>query len=192
MRFNDQRTDHGGQCQVYWTVRNAQTGNGQRYNERAGNAVMGGKPIYLAKDSGGERVRISNTSQRIPFANFQFVMKSGEDLRNPGEDYEVDDFRCRNFIHANPANQRAMYGEATKRMRGMSQYHMQIDTGVGNSVSPDFDPRNNRSYIGSAISLGGSLWPGQTRVVTNEFPTVPVTSIASLMHFKLTRRIFRP
>jgi len=185
MRFNDQRTDHGGQYQMYWTVRNAQTGNGQRYNELAGNPVMDGKPIYLAEDSGGERVLFSNSSERVPFANFQFAMKSGEDLRNPGEEYEGDDFRCRNFIHANPANQRAMYGEATKRMRGMSQYHVQIDTGVGNSVSPDFDPATNRNYIGSAISLGGSRWPGQTRVVTNEFPVVPVTSIASLMHFKL-------
>ncbi|MDG0993232.1 MAG: hypothetical protein P8O22_00705, partial [Akkermansiaceae bacterium] len=185
MRFNDQRTDHGGQYQMYWTVRNAQTGNGQRYNELAGNPVMDGKPIYLAEDSGGERVLFSNSSERVPFANFQFAMKSGEDLRNPGEEYDGDDFRCRNFIHANPANQRAMYGEATKRMRGMSQYHVQIDTGVGNSVSPDFDPATNRNYIGSAISLGGSRWPGQTRVVTNEFPVVPVTSIASLMHFKL-------
>lgn len=185
MRLNDQRTDHGGQYQVYWTVRNAQTGENQRYNELAANPVKDGEPIYMAEDSDGERVRISNTSQRIPFANFQFVMKSGEDLRNPGKGYEGDDFRCRNFIHANPANQRAMYGESTKRMRGMSQYHVQIDTGVGNSVSPDFEPSTNRNYIGSAVSLGGSRWPGQTRVVTNEFPSVPVTSMASLMHFKL-------
>ena len=185
MRLSDSRTEHGGQYQMYWTVRNAQTGNGQRYNELAANPVEDAKPIYLAEDAAGKRVRFSNSTQRIPFANFQFVMKSGEDLRNPGISYQDDDFRCRNFIHANPSNQRAMYGEATKRMRGMSQYHVQIDTGSGNSVSPDFEPGTNRSYIGSAVSLGGSLWPGQTRVVTNEFPLVPITSIASLMHFKL-------
>lgn len=184
MRLNDQRTDHFEQYQMYWTVTSARQ-TGQRFNELAANPVMDEEPIYLAEDSAGKRVRILNSSQNVPFANFQFVMKSGEDLRNPGISYQDDDFRCRNFIHANPSNQRAMYGEATKRMRGMSQYHVQIDTGSGNSVSPDFEPGTNCSYIGSAVSLGGSLWPGQTRVVTNEFPLVPITSIASLMHFKL-------
>lgn len=181
MRLGDQRTDHGGQYQMYWTVRNAQTGDGQRYNEMAANPVEDGKPIYLAEDSPGRRVLFTNSPTRVPFSNFQFVMKSGQDLRNPG----AGDFRCRNFIHANPINQRAMYGEATARMRGMSQYHVQIQTGSGNSLNPDFDPATKRSYTGSAISLGDSRWPGQPSVVTNELPLVPVTSIASLMHFKL-------
>ena len=181
MRMNDQRTDHGGQYQMYWTVRNAQTGENQRYNELAANPVEDGKPIFLAEDSPGKRVLFSNSATRMPFANFQFVMKSGQDLRNQG----AGDFRCRNFIHANPVNQRAMYGEATARMRGMAQYHVQIQTGSGNSLNPDFDPATKRSYIGSAISLGDSRWPGQPSVVTNEFPLVPVTSLASLMHFKL-------
>jgi hypothetical protein len=184
MRMNDQRTDHGGQYQIYWTVTNAQAG-GQRYNELAANPVEDGKPIFLAEDSPGKRVLFSNSPQRVPFANFQFVMKSGQDLRNPGADYAQQDFRCRNFIHANPVNQRAMYGEATARMRGMAQYHVQIQTGSGNSLNPDFDPATNRAYTGSAISLGDSRWPGQPSVVTNEFPLVPVTSLASLMHFKL-------
>lgn len=181
MRMNDERTDHGGQYQIYWTVRNAQTGESQRYNELAVNPVADGKPIFLAEDSPGKRVLFSNSPTRVPFANFQFVMKSGQDLRNQG----AGDFRCRNFIHANPVNQRAMYGEATARMRGMAQYHVQIQTGSGNSLNPDFDPANNRAYIGSAISPGDSRWPGQPSVVTNEFPLVPVTSLASLMHFKL-------
>ena len=181
MRMNDQRTDHGGQYQIYWTVRNAQTGDGQRYNEMAANPVEDGKPIFLAEDSPGKRVLFSNSATRVPFANFQFVMKSGQDLRNSG----AGDFRCRNFIHANPTNQRAMYGEATARMRGMAQYHVQIQTGTGNSLNPDFDPTANRAYTGSAISLGDSRWPGQPSVVTNEVPLVPVTSLASLMHFKL-------
>ncbi len=185
MRLNDQRVDHAGQYQMYWTVNNPVQPLTQCYHQLAANPVMDGGPIYLADDSDGKRVLFSNSTEAIPFANCQFVMKSGEDLRNPGEEYKDDDFRCRNFIHANPTNQRTMYGEATKRMRGMSQYHVQIDTGTGNAVSPDFNWANNRAYTGSAISLGGSLWPGQSRVVTNEFPTVPVTSIASLMHFKL-------
>jgi hypothetical protein len=181
MRLADQRTDHGGQYQIYWTVRNAQTGENQRYNEMAANPVEDGKPIFLAEDSPGKRVLFSNSPQRVPFANFQFVMKSGQDLRNAG----AGDFRCRNFIHANPVNQRAMYGEATARMRGMAQYHVQIQAGSGNSLNPDFDPATKRAYTGSAISLGDSRWPGQSSVVTNEFPLVPITSLASLMHFKL-------
>jgi hypothetical protein len=185
MRVGDTRADHGGQYQIYWTVRNAQTGNGQRYNEMAANPVEDGKPIYLAEETPGKRVLFSNSSQRVSFANFQFVQKSGQDLRNPGADYAAQDFRCRNFIHANPVNQRAMYGEATARMRGMAQYHVQIETGSGNALNPDFDPANKRAYTGSAISPGNSVWPGQPSVVTNEFPLVPVTSIASLMHFKL-------
>lgn len=185
MRLNDQRTDHGGQYQMYWTVRNAQTSNQQRYNEMAANPVEDGRPIYLAEDEEGRRVVFSNSNQRVPFANFQFVMKSGQDLRNPGEGYSQRDTRCRNFIHANPANQRAMYGEATARMLGMAQYHVHIESGSGNALNPDFDPANNRAYTGSAISPGESRWPGQPSVVTNEFPIVPVTSIASLMHFKL-------
>jgi hypothetical protein len=185
MRLDDQRTDHGGQYQMYWTVRNAQTGENQRYNEMAANPVQDGNPIYLAEDTAGKRILFSNSAQRVPFANFQFVQKSGQDLRNPGAGYAEHDSRCRNFIHANPANQRAMYGEATPRMRGLSQYHVQIETGSGNSLNPDFDPANNRAYIGSAISPGNSRWPGQPNMVTNEFPLVPVTSLASLMHFKL-------
>ncbi len=186
MRMNDQRTDHGGQYQMYWTVRNGQTGDQQRYNEMAANPVTDGKPIFLAEDSPGKRVLFTSSPQRVPFANFQFVMKTGQDLRNPGADYSTQDFRLRNFIHANPMNQRAMYGEATARMRGMSQYHVHIESGSGNSLNPDFDPTNKRAYTGSAISPGASVWPGQPSVVTNEFPLVPVTSLASLMHFKLT------
>ncbi len=187
MRLSDKRTDHGGQYQIYWTVRNGQTADRQRYNEMAANPVEDGKPIYLAEDSPGKRVLFSTSPQRVPFANFQFVQKSGQDLRNPGADYAAQDSRCRNFVHANPVNQRAMYGEATTRMRGLSQYQVQIETGSGNALNPDFDPANNRAYTGSAISPGASVWPGQPSVVTNEFPLVPVTSIASLMHFKLNR-----
>lgn len=185
MRLDDERADHGGQYQMYWTVRNAQTGENQRYNEMAANPVEDGKPIFLAEDTPGKRVVFSNAPQRIPFANFQFVMKSGEDLRNPGSPYAAQDSRCRNFIHANPVNQRAMYGEATPRMRGLSQYQVQIETGSGNALNPDFNPATNRAYIGSAISPGDARWSGQPSVVTNEFPLVPVTSLASLMHFKL-------
>jgi hypothetical protein len=185
MRLDDQRTDHGGQYQMYWTVRNAQTSDQQRYNEMAANPVEDGKPIYLTEDTAGKRIVFSNTDQRVPFANFQFVQKSGQDLRNPGDGYAAEDSRCRNFIHANPANQRAMYGEATLRMKDLSQYDVHIETGSGNALNPDFDPANHRAYTGNAISPGNSRWPGQPNVVTNEFPLVPVTSLASLMHFKL-------
>lgn len=188
MRLNDLRVGglegHYGQFQIYWTVRNGQNEN-QRYNEMAANPVEDNKPIYLAEDTTGKRIVFSNTDQRVPFANFQFVQKSGQDLRNPGAGYDAQDFRSRNFIHANPVNQRAMYGEAKPHMKGLSQYDVHIERGSGNALNPDFDPANNRAYTGSAISPGEARWPGQPSMVTNEFPLVPVTALASLMHFKL-------
>ena len=184
MRMSDSRDENSGVHQMYYVARNGQTGDQQRYCEMAGSPVEDGKPMAVVEDSPGKRVVFSNSTQRVPFASFQFILKSGEDLRNPG-DYGVQDYRCKNFIHANPVNQRAAYGEATDRMRGMSQYHVHIEQGAGNALNPDFDPSTNRAYLGSATSLGNSIWPGQPSVVTNELPAAPVMSIASLMHFKL-------
>lgn len=184
MRVSDSRSENDGVHQIYYVARNGQTGDQQRYSEMAGSPIEDGKPMPIVEDSPGQRVVFSSSTQRVPFASFQFVLKSGEDLRNPG-DYGLQDYRCKNYIHANPVNQRAAYGEATDRMRGMSQYHLYVEQGSGNALNPDFDPSNNRAYLGSAISLGNSTWPGQSSVITNELPAAPITSIASLMHFKL-------
>ena len=43
----------------------------------------------VAPDEPGKRIRFPTSSRRVPFANFQFVMKSGQDLRNPGPDYSI-------------------------------------------------------------------------------------------------------
>jgi hypothetical protein len=184
MRISDSRTENDGVHQIYYVARNGQTGDQQRYSEMAGSPIEDGKPMPVLEDSPGQRVVFPSSTQRVPFASFQFVLKSAEDLRNPGI-YGEQDYRCKNFIHANPVNQRAAYGEATDRMRGLSQYHIHVEQGAGNALNPDFDPATNRAYLGSAISLGNSTWPGQPSVVTTELPAVPVTSIASLMHFKL-------
>lgn len=184
MRVGDVRAENGGVHQLYYVARNQQTGDQQRYSEMAGSPIEDGNPMPIVEDSPGQRVVFSNSTQRVPFASFQFVLKSGEDLRNPGS-YGQQDYRCRNFIHSNPINQRSAYGEATDRMRGMSQYHVHVEQGTGNALNPDFDPSTNRAYLGSAISLGNANWPGQPSVVTTELPSAPVTSIASLMHFKL-------
>ena len=183
MRMNDRRTDHGDigqeQFQMYWTADNAMNVN-QRFNEVAANPVIDDKPIYLAPDSTFGRANFPAGPGRVAFGSFQFILKSGQDLRNPGTEYANFDARCKNFIHANPINQRAMYGEATPRMRAMAQYHVQVQPGTGSALDPFFDSSTNRAYTGNSVTSSG-----QTNVVTQEFPLVPVTSLASLMHFKL-------
>lgn len=185
MRLNDQRTDHGGQYQMYWTVRNATTGESQRFNEVAANPVRDGLPISIIADKDGKRLAFGTNSTRLPFASFEFVLKSGEDLRNKGTDYESSDFRCKNFINAKPWNNRAMYGEATPRMKGMAQYDVHVEVGSGNQLNPDFEMSTNRAYLGSAVSLGRSAYPGQTIAPLTEIPLVPPTSLAGFAHFRL-------
>ena len=73
-------------------------------------------------------------------------LKSGQDLRNPGEGCRQFDARAKNFIHSKPWDQRAMYGEATERMKALAQYDVHIEVGAGNALSPDFDFATNRSY----------------------------------------------
>ena len=185
MRMNDQRTDHGGQYQMYWTIRNIHTGGGQRFNEMAANPVQDGLPIPIVEDQDGKRLSFNTNTTRLPFASFEFVLKSGEDLRNPGAAYENFDARGKNFVHAKPWNQRAMYGEATGRMRAQAQYHIHVAVGSGNALNPDFDHGNSRAYLGSAISLGRSDYPGQPLAVMTELPVVPPSSLAGLAHFRL-------
>ncbi len=185
MRMNDKRNDHGGDYQNYWTVRNAETGEDQRYNEIALNPVLDGKPIQILEDAPGKRLAFSTDTNRLVFGNFQLVLKSGQDLRNPGGDYAAFDARSKNFIHAKPWNNRAMYGEATPRMKGLAQYDLHIEVGAGNQLNPDFDTKTNRSYIASAISAGGSQYPGQTMAPMAEIPLVAPASLAGFMHFRL-------
>lgn len=184
MRVSDARNENDGVHQLYYVARNQETGDQQRYSEMAGSPIEDGRPMPIVEDSPGKRVVFSNSSQRVAFASFQFVLKSGEDLRKSGGQ-GGEDYRCRNFIHANPVNQRASFGEATDRMKGMAQYQVHVEQGAGNALNPDFDPATNRAYLGSAISLGNSTWPGQPAAVVTELPVVPITSLASLTHFKL-------
>lgn len=185
MRLDDTRTDHGGQYQMYWTIRNAATGESQRFNELAANPVRDGSPIIIIPDNEGRRLSFGTQSTRVPFASFEFVLKSGQDLRNAGRGYADFDSRGKNFIHSRPWNNRAMYGEATARMKGMAQYDVHVQVGSGNQLNPDFESTTNRSYIGSAISLGGSTYPGQTFAPMTEVPIVPPTSLAGFAHFRL-------
>ena len=185
MRMSDSRTDHGGDYQNYWTVRNAETGESQRYNEIALNPVLDGKPIPIIEDLSGKRLAFTTDTNRLVFANFQLVLKSGEDLRNPGAAYASFDARGKNFSYSKPWNNRAMYGEATPRMKGMAQYDLHIEVGAGNQLNPDFERKTNRSYIASAISAGGSQYPGQTVAPMAEIPLVAPVSLAGFMHFRL-------
>ncbi|MCF7732491.1 MAG: hypothetical protein K9N23_12440 [Akkermansiaceae bacterium] len=185
MRLNDQRTDHGGQYQMYWTMRNATTGESQRFNELAANPVKDGNPISIIEDKEGKRLSFGTNATRLPFASFEFVLKSGEDLRNAGRGYDGYDFRGKNFIHSKPWNNRSMYGEATDGMKGMAQYDVHVAVGSGNQLNPDFEANTNRSYVGSAISLGSGTYPGQTIAPMTEIPLVPPTSLAGFMHFRL-------
>lgn len=184
MRLNDERPDHGGQYQMYWTVRNAATGESQRFNEVAANPVQDGQPLIIIEDKEGKRLSFGTNSTRLPFGSFEFVLKSGEDLRNGGS-YGRFDARGKNFINSKPWNNRAMYGEATPRMKGMAQYDVHVAVGSGNQLNPDFEMDTNRGYIGSAISLGGSSYPGQTIAPMTEIPLVPPTSLAGFAHFRL-------
>lgn len=185
MRLNDQRTDHGGQYQMYWTMRNAGTANSQRFNEVAANPVRDGQPMSIIDDKDGKRLAFGTDSTRMPFASFEFVLKSGEDLRNAGAGYDRFDARCKNFINAKPWNNRAMYGEATPRMKGMAQYDVNLALGSGNQLNPDFEMSTNRAYIGSAVSLGRAPYPGQTIAPMTEIPLVQPTSLAGFAHFRL-------
>ncbi len=51
---------------MYWTVRNAQTGHNQRYNELAANPAMDGKPIYLAEDAGDQGTKGTGREVHTP------------------------------------------------------------------------------------------------------------------------------
>jgi hypothetical protein len=185
MRLGEERTDHGGQYQMYWTIRNAATGESQRFNELAANPVRDGSPILIVPDTDGKRLTFGTDSTRLPFASFEFVLKSGQDLRNPGRGYDTFDSRGKNFIHSKPWNNRAMYGEATPRMKGMAQYDVHLEVGSGNQLNPDFDSATQRAYIGSAISLGGGTYPGQTLAPMAEVPIAPPTALAGFGHFRL-------
>ncbi|MBN8458357.1 MAG: hypothetical protein J0M04_11035 [Verrucomicrobia bacterium] len=185
MRLSDQRTDHGGQYQMYWTVRNALTGESQRFNEVAANPVRDGVPLTIIPDSAGKRIAFSANTTRLPFASFEFVLKSGEDLRNRAAEYQALDTRCKNFIHAKPWNNRAMYGEATNRMKAMAQYDVHVEAGSGNQLNPDYEKSTNRAYLGSAVSLGNGDYPGQTRAILAEIPLVAPVSLAAFDHFRL-------
>lgn len=185
MRLNDQRTDHGGQYQMYWTLRNSATNNSQRFNEMAANPVKDGAPISIIEDTSGKRLSFSTNATRLPFASFEFALKSGEDIRNTDPSYRNFDARGKNFIFSKPWNNRAMYGEGTDRMKGMAQYDVHVEVGSGNQLNPDFEATTNRGYIGSAISLGRATYPGQTIAPMTEIPLVPPTSLAGFANFRL-------
>ena len=192
LRLSDRRASgEGSNHQFYFVVRNYKR-DGDRMLELAGNPIPDGMSMTVIPDESGKRVKMLQSDQRSPFASIEFVMKNGEKLVNPpvkdanGAELPPVEYRCRSFIHANPVNSQHCYGEATDRAKAMDEWFVYVATGAGNSLNPDFDPASNRSYLGSALSAGSGSWPGQLQAITTELPAVAVTSIASLMHFKLS------
>ena len=173
---------NGGRFQVYWTL--VDTNNrGLRFNELAANPCRSGAPLDIVSDRPGERFLLSGlgNGDRENMASFQFVLKTGEDLRNPAP-YDEEDLRCRNYIHADPTTHRAMSGSATEKVKTLSQYMVWVQQGSGNQVIPDWDPDSDRAYYGAGITAA----QGQGQVPLVELSPVPITSLAALRHFKLT------
>jgi hypothetical protein len=167
------------------------------YSAITGRWVPDDYRIDLIPDRPGERMVFPNGNNRIPFASIEYVLKSGEDMMDSrpvldgGDNPLRTDFRCRNFIHADPAAQRNAQGDATDRAKSMAQYAVYGRTGVGNQLNPDFDSATNRGFGGSAVSSSAD-YSGQTRFIHTELPVAPVTSLASLMHFKLVPGLAGP
>jgi type II secretory pathway pseudopilin PulG len=183
LRMSDQigQDFNGGKFQLYWTMTNADD-NGQRFNEMALNPCEPGKPMPIIEDKNGERVILSTMGigSRTNIANFQFILKTAEDLRNPAP-YNMEDLRCKNFLHADPTTNRAMYGTSVASVKKLAQYMFWVQRGTGNALNPDWDPKTNRAYFGSGISTAS----GQSVVPLIEISPVAITSLAALRHFKL-------
>ena len=162
------------------------------YSAFIGWYVPWGSEMPIIPDVDGERAIFPNTENtNLTVASIDYVLKSGEELINPmlitpsRGPIVSPDYRCKSFIHANPTNMRIAQGNATDRTKAMAQYDINIRAGIASELNPDFDINSNSAFIGSAISRGSDYDP-QTRVVAAELPVVPVTSLASLMHFKLS------
>ena len=172
--------------QYYWFLANGITGFSQRHNEFTASVTRPGRRIPLIEDKPGKRIRVS--SNHTPVAAFQFLLKSGEDLRNPSP-LDQTDYRCRNWIAASPANRRALGGQAVDKILGMNQHYFQIISGAGNAVHPDFEEDSARnvllSYMGTKVNAAAASpsHAPQTHCVATEYPSAPVCSLASLMHF---------
>lgn len=181
----------GSNHQFYFTLRCLINQN-QRFVEMAGNPVPDGMFLPIVPDEPGQRVVFQNSNQRLQFGTIEYVLKNGEKLMNrpfenaSGSMVKEGDYRNRSFIHSNPVNQSSSYGLPTDRAKAVDQYFVHVLDGSGNSLNPDFDPNTNRAYLGTAISANNGQYAGQTQVVTTELPPVAITSLASLMHFKLS------
>ncbi|MGC4013277.1 MAG: hypothetical protein QM755_01995 [Luteolibacter sp.] len=169
---------NGGKFQIYWTMTNANSAS-DRFNEMACNPCVGGQPLTIVSDQTGERFPLNTVgTDRVNMANFQFILKTGQDLRN-ADYYSNEDVRCKNFIHANPARNRAMMGSGDPAVKRYSQYMIWAQQGTGNELNPDWDSNTNRAYFGNGIVSG----QGQTMVPLVDLSPVPVTSLAMLEHF---------
>lgn len=182
LRLSDSTdVDHnGGRFQIYWTMVNA--GNpGERFNEMAANPCRTGQPMMIVSDRPGQRFALNSLGTgRVNMANFQFMLKTGQDLRNPGA-YSTEDLRCKNFIHADPVTNRAMMGSADPAVKRFSQYMIWAQEGTGNALNPDWESSTNRAYFGNGVTAS----QGQTVVPMVDLAPIPVTSLAMLQHFKM-------
>ena len=96
------------------------------------------------------------------------------------------DLRNRAFIHGNPTNARNFQLLVTNKGQYASPYWVYFrSVNSVNEASPDFDVGTNRSYVASGVSQS----IGQSQAIVKELPVVPITSLGSLMHFKLGRGV---
>ena len=179
LRAGDQQTQHAGDFQFYMTLRSEPAGNAVRYNEIAGCPVQIGVPMTIVSED--ERLEIAGEETILPFASFEHTLKSGEDLRNPAP-YDQLDKRVKGFVHAKPWNHRSMYGQASDRIKAMTQLDYHVTNGGGNQLNPTYDAQY-RSLLGSAVTPS-SIYQGQYVAPLTELLIAPPTSLSAFLHFK--------
>ncbi|MGB0993368.1 MAG: hypothetical protein ACPG32_12990 [Akkermansiaceae bacterium] len=176
---------HSGAFQFYWTSW-PEVNGGQRFMEMAASPVEDGQPIYLIEDSSAGRLRFfANTAnQRVQFGAYGFELKTEDQY--PGVPYYGNrDIRGKNYALSNPTNQRAMYGQASDRVKAMAQYRMKVVTGAGGATSPDLTPQN-RGFYGATHSVqSASGYNGQNFVPMVELALSPPTSLGGFGLFPL-------
>lgn len=155
-----------------------------RHNEFTASPLPRTQSILMVPHTAGQRIRVATEPEQA--GAFQFLLKSGENLRNLAPITDKD-YRCKNWVIASPTNRRALGGQAVDMIHGTSQYYFQVLRGGGNTLHPDFEEDTNRgvllSYMGTKINDSSPGYDGQTHCIATEFPSAPLCSIASFMHF---------
>jgi hypothetical protein len=160
-------------------------------NEVRGSTVPKDGRIDIIADVDGERLVFPNSSTPIPGWTVEYFLKSGErpetlPIWTASDIFEEPDHRNKSFIHSDPTNLKIDQGRATDRLKSVAQYTYRVYDGAGNQFNPDVIGEDG-GLLGSAVTAyAANDYAGQTRVILNEIPTTPITSMASLMHFKLS------